>query len=135
MKNKRVMVFGVFDGLHKGHLYFLREVAKYGKLIAVVARDSAVKKLKNKTPKRNERERLRAVRKAAFVYQAVLGDKKQGGYAVVKQYKPDIICLGYDQKRLKEDLKRKLNKKALSSIKFIQLMPHQPQKLHSSLLQ
>jgi len=36
--NKRVMVFGVFDGLHEGHKSFLRQARKYGgELRAVVA--------------------------------------------------------------------------------------------------
>lgn len=40
-KFNRVMVFGVFDGLHPGHRAFLRQARKKGdKLIVVVARDN-----------------------------------------------------------------------------------------------
>jgi len=41
------MVFGVFDGLHEGHLFFLDEAQKYGdNLIIVVASDINVKNIK-----------------------------------------------------------------------------------------
>ena len=46
---KTVMAFGTFDLMHPGHEYFLRQAKKRGDyLIAVIARDSTVKKLKGK---------------------------------------------------------------------------------------
>ena len=128
------MAFGVFDGLHKGHLYFLREAAKHGELIVVVARDSTVKKLKDKIPKRSEKERLRAVRRVAFVYKTMLGDKKQSSYEVIKKHKPDIICLGYDQSWLKKDLEEKMGGVVLPKIVLTQITPCRPEELHTSLL-
>jgi len=129
------MVFGVFDGLHSGHLYFLEEAAKYGEVIAVVARDSVVQKLKAKIPRRNENERLRAIREVPFVREAVLGDEKQGVYAVIAKHKPDIICLGYDQDWLRKDLKGKIVKKVLPPMQLIQLTLYWPGKSHTTLLQ
>lgn len=129
------MVFGVFDQLHDGHRYFLKEAAKYGNVIAIVARDSVVKKLKSKNPKQNECERLKVVRDIPAVYNAVLGDRKHGNYAVIKKYKPDIVCLGYDQYWLKKDLRRKIAHKILPPMQLVQLKSHQPRKLHTSLLQ
>jgi len=121
-KIKRVMVFGVFDGLHEGHRYFLAAAQKYGdELIAVVARDETVRVLKNKTPRHNEKERMAAVMQLSRlslyreddprlidVTRAVLGDRVLGAYDVIKKYKPDIICLGYDQDALGEDLQEKM---------------------------
>ncbi len=95
------MVFGVFDGLHDGHRFFLREAKKRGgELIAVVARDAVVWLLKNKTPRHEEKVRVRAIRESGLADRVVLGDQKQGTYAVIRRWKPDIICLGYDQHAL-----------------------------------
>ena len=132
---KQVMVFGVFDGLHPGHLHFFKETKKYGdKLIVVVARDKAVFSLKKKNPKKGERSRLAAVRRISGVEKAVLGDRVQSSYTVVKKYRPDVICLGYDQDWLKRDLEEKINLGLLPKIELIQITPHQPEELHSSLL-
>jgi len=136
VRSKKVMVFGVFDRLHPGHLSFLRQAQKYGeKLIVVVARDSAVWKLKNKTPGQTEKERMAALSKIAGVDKVVLGDKKQGSYGVIRKYKPDMIGLGYDQKWLARDLKKSMRQGLLPKIEVAGLKVHYPRKLHSSLLQ
>lgn len=128
-----VMVFGVFDGLHPGHRYFLRQAKRYSrKLIVAIARDSAVKKLKSKKPKENERDRLASVRKIREVSRAVLGDTQQGSYAVIKKYKPDIICLGYDQKRLGKDLKMRMRQGLVPKIRSVQLKAYQARRFKSS---
>lgn len=130
-----VMVFGVFDRLHPGHRAFLREAKSYGKgLIVVVARDSAVWKLKKKNPHENEKKRLAALQKIKGVSDAVIGDQKQGSYGVIKKYRPDIICLGYDQHWLEKDLRKKIVKKSLPTVKLIQLTAHRPNRFHTSLL-
>lgn len=42
---KKVLIFGSFDSLHKGHLNLFKQARKHGdKLIAVVARDETIKK-------------------------------------------------------------------------------------------
>lgn len=135
-EQRTVMVFGVFDRLHAGHRAFLKQAKQYGReLIVVVARDSAVRKLKNSKPKQNEWTRLHAVQKVRGVSRAVLGDQRQSTYVVVKKYKPDIICFGYDQYWLKKDLREKITKKMLPAIQLAELTPHYPDKLHTSLLQ
>ena len=43
MINKTIAIFGVFDGIHDGHLFFIREAKKQGnRLVAIVARDEVV---------------------------------------------------------------------------------------------
>ena len=55
---KKVMVFGSFDILHQGHLYFLNEARRFGEeLIVVIARDETILKVKGHKPKYNEKER------------------------------------------------------------------------------
>lgn len=103
----KVMVFGVFDGLHEGHRAFLNFAKEHGQLVVVVARDSVVQKLKNKTAINNENKRVEAIKK--FMPQAVvmLGDEEQGSYEVIKKHKPDRIVLGFDQEALRADVQAK----------------------------
>ncbi len=68
MKEKKVMTFGTFDLLHKGHVYFLKQASKYGKLVVVVARDKNVLKVKGKKPINSERKRLQNIKKIKFVF-------------------------------------------------------------------
>lgn len=129
---KRVMVFGVFDGFHPGHRSFLTQAAKHGKIIAVVARDSSVKNIKGRMPRERQHTRLRRIRNMARVRFAVLGDMRQGTYAVIKKYKPDLICLGYDQRFLAADLRKKMRQGATPRIKVVKLKAYYPRKFHSS---
>src|SRR3989338_5314278 len=94
---KTVMVFGTFDLLHPGHEHFLRQAKKYGDfLIVIIARDKTVLKVKNKRPQNNERQRQNAVSGLNLADKVVLG-RKTYKYAIIKKYRPNIICLGYDQ--------------------------------------
>lgn len=139
MSNKRIMVFGVFDGLHPGHRAFLRQAARCGKdLIVVVARDSVVRKLKKKSAKQKEKQRLGALRKSYETWshkvKMILGDRKQSSYGVIKKYKPDLICLGYDQKWLEKDLKIRVRQGSIPKIRLVKLKPYYAQKFKSSKL-
>ncbi len=105
------MVFGVFDGLHEGHKYFLNSALRQsqGKLIVVVARDTSVRNLKHKSPKFSEDERMSAIRDLFPDFLVILGDEQQGSYDVVKTHRPGMICLGHDQEELGKDLQVKIN--------------------------
>ena len=123
---KPVMCAGTFDIIHPGHLYFLSEAKKYGdKLIVVVARDETSEKVKGKKPLRNERERLEQIRMLEIVDEAVLG--KQGNiFDIIGEIKPSVICLGYDQKVLKQDLEDELKKRNIKCdvLRIGSYMPH-----------
>lgn len=94
---KRVVVFGVFDLLHPGHLYFLKQAKAHGDhLTVVVTRDARVMHEKKRRPVLNERERLEMVAALRMVDRAVLGDKI-GQWRVLQRLKPDVVCIGYDQ--------------------------------------
>jgi len=121
---KKILVFGSFDGLHKGHLNLFKQARKHGdKLIAVIARDSTIKKIKGRAPRYPEKTRLKKV--AEHVDKAVLGNKRNK-YAVIKRINPDIICLGYDQNSFTRDLKKHFKKK------IIRLKPYKPHIYKSS---
>ena len=117
----QVLVFGVFDFFHPGHLGFLRMAAKYGdSLIVSVARDSFVHSYKKKTPVFNEDERLSRILSLPFVESAVLSDSAQGSYSVIKNFNPSVICFGHDQNKLEEHCENwlALNGKAVKTIKL-----------------
>ena len=95
----KVLIFGTFDKLHKGHIYFIRkasEIVSDAVLYIVVARDENVRKLKNKEPRDNEITRLMNVYMLGIAKKVMLGDNNDFFFAI-KEHKPDIICLGYDQ--------------------------------------
>jgi cytidyltransferase-like protein len=98
---KRVLVFGTFDGLHKGHIYFLEQAKKNGdELFAAVARDSHVFLLKDKTPRFSEQERLAAIKSSGLVTKALLCDVELNSFEIIKKIKPDVIIMGHDQSAL-----------------------------------
>src|SRR3989344_3380499 len=116
--NKRkVVVFGVFDFLHPGHLFFLRSARRLGEeLLVVVARDSVVQRLKGRRPVHSERERVRMLRGVPFVSSVVLGDAREGSYSIVKKRKPHCIAVGYDQKRLRNDIKERIRRREIPKV-------------------
>jgi FAD synthetase len=91
------MAFGTFDRLHPGHVDYLRQAREYGgKLVVVVARDRTVVQVKGKRAKEKEDVRLKNIKNLEFVDLAVLGQLRDR-FAVVREFRPNVICLGYDQ--------------------------------------
>lgn len=93
----RVLIFGTFDRLHPGHLFVIREASKRGNLSIVVARDVNVEKIKGKKPHQNEHERMSVLRKEFPYANVILGDETDF-LTPVRNLRPDLILLGYDQK-------------------------------------
>lgn len=101
----RVLVFGTFDGLHEGHLFFLQKAKECGDtLIVAVARDAHVRQLKQKKPLQNEKQRLADVRHLEIVDEAWLSDPILGSFEIIERVSPDGIVLGYDQHELEKAL-------------------------------
>lgn len=119
-KRKKVLAFGTFDIFHKGHEFYLKEAKKHGNMLnVVVARDSTVKQLKGKSPLNNELKRLAKIKNLDYVDNAFLGYEGDK-YKIIKELKPDVICLGYDQGYFTNNLKIILKKRGLNPkiIKF-----------------
>ena len=125
----KVMIFGTFDILHKGHLNKFEQAKKYGDLIIIVARDDTVKKIKGKKPKYDEKQRQKNLRKYG---KALLGYKTDK-YKIIEKHKPDYIGLGYDQNSFTKDLKNELKARKLKT-KIKRLKPYKAHKYKSSLL-
>jgi len=95
-----VLVGGVYDILHLGHLAALAEAKTHGDLlVVVVATDTTVETLKGRRPVFPEEDRRALVESLKPVDAAILGYEDVGmGYEqVIDDVKPDIIALGYDQ--------------------------------------
>lgn len=95
----RIMVFGTFDMIHKGHENLFaqaRALAPHPHLIVSVARDASVLRVKKHAPQQTEDARRAALAAHYLVDSAVLGDA-DGYVAHIVAAKPDIIALGYDQ--------------------------------------
>jgi FAD synthetase len=125
MKKIKIMVFGTFDGLHKGHLDFFKQAKNFTKnsfLIVSIARDKNVFKIKGKYPQLGESARVAIVKKCKLVDQVILSGIKNHIPHIAKMH-PDIIALGYDQKAYVKNLKKDLEKKGLL-VKIVRLQPY-----------
>jgi len=130
----KVMVFGTFDIFHPGHRSFLKQAKKHGDcLTVVVARDKTVTDVKKQKTKNKEQIRLGIIKKSKLADKVVLGNLGDK-YQVIKKHKPDIICLGYDQKFFVHGLKKKLKDFGLKT-RVIRLEPYKPEIYKSSKLE
>ncbi len=131
---KKVLVFGTFDGLHEGHKDFLRQAKQEGDyLVVVVGRDSTVERVKKQLPKFNENERLAQVEQNEFVDFARLGNEGVSPYQVIQEVLPDIICMGYDQTFFVDKLEEKIKEFGLN-IEIKRMKAFKPEIYKSSLL-
>lgn len=122
---KRVIIFGTFDTVHKGHEYFVREASKYGSLTIVVARDVNVKKFK-KMLRNDENVRLAQILKSFPKMECQLGNV-ENPHKVIEMVEPDIICLGYDQASFDAGLAEKF-----PDIKIVRLEAFEPERYKTS---
>lgn len=135
MNFKTVAIFGTFDGMHEGHLAFIREVKNHGdRVVAIIARDQTVERLKGKKPLYNESSRIKNIMSIPEVDIAYLGDLNDGTYNAIKEIKPDLIYLGYDQQALFESLKKSIKKKIIPKIEIKIGEPYKPEKFKSSII-
>ena len=131
---KKVMAFGSFDILHEGHKHYLKEAKSYGDyLIVIIARDKNILRFKGQKPKHDENYRLEQIKKLDFVDEAVIGHKDDI-LKVLEEFKPDVICLGYDQSTIQEEkLKQELEKRNLKA-EIVRAKPFQEHIYKSSKL-
>ena len=128
------MVFGTFDIFHEGHKNFLKQARMYGDhLIVVVARDETVKKVKKRLSQNDENARLEIIKKSSLADEVILGSL-ENKYKVIEKYKPDVICLGYDQGTFTENLRENLEELNLGKTKIVRLKSYYPEKYKSSKL-
>ena len=110
----RVLATGTFDIIHLGHIKYLEEAKSLGdELIVVVAHDNTVKRKKH-NPIMPQEVRRKIVESLKPVDRAVNG--KDGDiFEIVKEIKPDIIALGYDQDFDEKELEKKLREMGINA--------------------
>jgi cytidyltransferase-like protein len=123
---KVVLVGGVFDLIHPGHIHTLKAAKAEGDvLVVVVARQSTAQKIK-KYRKIYHDEKLRRdlVTSLNFVDLALIG--KEGTlYDTVEYVKPNVIALGYDQAHSEKDIAENCKKRNLN-VQVIRLSTPMP---------
>lgn len=129
----RVMVFGTFDYLHAGHENLFIQARELGdEIIAIIARDKTVKNIKGEIPDHDEKERLENLKATAWADFVVLGNEKDKT-KVIKEYRPDIIALGYDQFAFTYRLEKLFMEIKLDA-KIVRLKPYRPDMYKSSII-
>jgi cytidyltransferase-like protein len=112
---KVVLVGGVFDLIHPGHIHTLKAAKAEGDvLVVVVARQSTAQKIKkNRKIYHDEKVRRDLVTSLNFVDLALIG--KEGTlYDTVEYVKPNVIALGYDQAHSEKDIAENCKKRNLN---------------------
>ncbi|MFH1590663.1 MAG: adenylyltransferase/cytidyltransferase family protein [archaeon] len=128
---RTVMVFGTFDVLHEGHRFLFSEAKKHGThLVVVVGRDLTVEAVKGRPPVNGQDRRLAQVQAIPEVDEVVLGEDRDK-FAPIEHFRPDVICLGYDQVVFAQDLSDELKKRGLSS-EIVRLAAYRPDIYSSS---
>jgi glycerol-3-phosphate cytidylyltransferase/FAD synthetase len=114
---KVVLVGGVFDLIHPGHIRTLLGARTHGDvLIVVIARTSTAQKIKKyRQVFHNEELRKELVSSLSFVDLAVIGSERSL-YDTVEFIKPDIIALGYDQAHSEREIAENCRKRNLNAM-------------------
>ena len=118
---KVVLVGGVFDVIHPGHIHTLKAAKQHGDvLVVVVARTSTAAKLKKgRKIYHDEDLRKELVSSLAFVDLAIIGSQVSL-YDSVERVSPDIIALGYDQIHSEKEISQNCKDRNLS-VRIIRL--------------
>jgi cytidyltransferase-like protein len=102
---KVVLIGGVFDIVHPGHIHTLKDAKSQGDVLVVVVAKSSTALRINKQRKIYHDENLRKelVSSIRYVDYAIIG--REGTlYDTVDFVKPDIIALGYDQVHTEKEI-------------------------------
>ncbi|NJE05039.1 FAD synthase [Thermococcus sp. M36] len=115
-KKVRVLVGGVFDLLHVGHIHFLSQAKALGdELVVIVAHDETVRKQKRREPVNSAEDRAELLRALKMVDEVYIGAPGTIDYELVKRINPDIIAIGPDQDFSCERLKGELRKHGINA--------------------
>ena len=88
---------GVFDIIHPGHIHTLNAAKALGDVLVVaIATDKIAQKMKKRPPLHNQELRRELVSCLSMVDSAVVGHE-DNIFETVREIKPDVIVLGYDQ--------------------------------------
>ena len=99
---KIVLAGGVFDIIHPGHIHTLNAAKALGDVLVVaIATDKTAQKMKKRQPLHNQELRRELVSCLSMVDRTIVGHEDDI-FQTVKEVKPNIIVLGYDQVHQKQ---------------------------------
>jgi cytidyltransferase-like protein len=129
-RNRTGLIFGVFDGLHPGHEFLLREVLKLcARLVVVLTLPETALHLKGHVPVQSFSDREKTLISFDPRISVIPSDKVPGEWSIFKKINLTeySVILGYDQTEIAQELKK-------MKIPFLVLPSFQPGKYKSSLL-
>ena len=112
---KVVLVGGVFDLIHPGHIHTLQAAKEQGDvLVVIIARTTTAQKIKSQRKiYHNENQRKELVSSLSFVDLVLIG--REGTlYDSVEYVKPNVIALGYDQAHSEKEVAENCKKRNLN---------------------
>jgi FAD synthetase len=123
-----VLVCGTFDHFHEGHRALVREALTHGDVTVLVAQDATVRAMKGFSPDGSLEERMQHIVQA-FPSVRVVAGHPTDMMASVREIKPDLLLLGYDQK-----LPPPLSLEDLRHLRVLRAEAYFPERYKSSLL-
>ena len=115
-KKIRVLVGGVFDILHVGHVHFLKQAKELGdELVVIVAHDETVRMQKRRDPINPAEDRAELLRAIRYVDEVYIGSPGTIDFELVRRIDPDVIAIGPDQSFSCEKLKEELRKHGINA--------------------
>ncbi|PID70877.1 hypothetical protein CSB37_00065 [bacterium DOLZORAL124_38_8] len=129
MLYQKAFVAGTFDNFHVGHQYLLYQVSQLAdKFVVVVARDATVKRIKGRLPVFSEGQRKQRIEQEFYSKMKVkLGRSDADFFQILQEEKPDVLCLGYDQR-----FNEKKCQELFPHLKIVRLQPFYPEIFKSS---
>jgi rfaE bifunctional protein nucleotidyltransferase chain/domain len=99
LKKKVVFTNGVFDILHKGHLYYLKEAREYGDILIVgLNSDASVRRIKGEgRPIYNQDHRIKMLTFLRPVDAVILFEEDTPA-GLIEALEPDVLVKGADYK-------------------------------------
>ena len=108
-----VFIGGGFEIIHYGHVYTIGKAKELGDALVVsVARDSTIRKRKNREPLIGEEDRVKLLSSLRQVDAAILGVEGDI-YVTLEKVKPDVVALGYDQYHMEDEVKANAAKRGM----------------------
>lgn len=98
---------GTFDILHAGHIHFLRQCAKLGKVTVALNTDAFVKRYKKHATVYNYEERERQLLSLEYVEKVIPNRFGEDSKPTILKVAPDFIVIGSDW--AKKDYYKQMN--------------------------
>jgi len=122
---KVVFIGGGFEIIHPGHIYTVDQAKGLGDvLVAVVARDSTIRRRKGREPVAGEADRVGLLSSLRQVDAAILGVEGDI-YRTLQKVGPDVVALGYDQHHAESEILSEAARRGMH-LRVVRLDTHHP---------